>query len=78
MAVYCGCTLQRACCERGYWLMVKIAAGCKFIEAPSFLTLPRPERDAFWVDYHQTVREYLVHCGYLLGTERGELNASEH
>lgn len=78
MTMYCDCTPEQPRCERGYWLMVKIAAGCKFIEAPSFLTLPQPERDAFWVEYHQTVRDYLEHCGYVPGTEGSETNASEY
>ena len=78
MALYCGCNPRQARCERGYWLMVKITAGCKFIESPSFLTLPQSERDAFWVEYHQTVRDYLEHCGYVLETEGSEIHASEY
>jgi hypothetical protein len=49
--------------------MTAIATGCQFIESPDFLKLPQSERDAFWVDYHQTVREYLMHCGYGLEGE---------
>jgi hypothetical protein len=65
----CTCTPHQPACEYGAWLMTAIATGCHFIESPAFLTLSLSERDAFWMDYHQTVHEYLMHCGYVLEGE---------